>query len=122
MDGRLRAIASLDDQKTRVEQYKAFLSEAIGCGNEHACNSFLEHMVSDDVPLVISRQLLTQFSTDVTKLESSVHKIVAAYALEQIQPRVVSFEEQVTTIRESLANVYEGGEEWSKAAQVCVYR
>eukprot|EP00976_Prorocentrum_cordatum_P089812 1187857-Prorocentrum_minimum.AAC.5 len=118
MDGRLRAIASLDDQKTRVEQYKAFLSEAIGCGNEHACNSFLEHMVSDDVPLVISRQLLTQFSTDVTKLESSVHKIVAAYALEQIQPRVVSFEEQVTTIRESLANVYEGGEEWSKAAQI----
>eukprot|EP00959_Pyramimonas_sp_CCMP1952_P071825 1500184-Pyramimonas_sp.AAC.1 len=75
-------------------------------------------MVSDDVPLVISRQLLTQFSTDVTKLESSVHKIVAAYALEQIQPRVVSFEEQVTTIRESLANVYEGGEEWSKAAQI----
>eukprot|EP00242_Pyramimonas_sp_CCMP2087_P014326 CAMPEP_0198221966 /NCGR_PEP_ID=MMETSP1445-20131203/86061_1 /TAXON_ID=36898 /ORGANISM="Pyramimonas sp., Strain CCMP2087" /LENGTH=403 /DNA_ID=CAMNT_0043900301 /DNA_START=83 /DNA_END=1294 /DNA_ORIENTATION=+ len=118
MAAKLRTISSLDDQKARVEQYKTFLSEAIGCGNEHDCNAFVEHMVSDDVPLVISRQLLTQFAANITKLESSVHKIVAEHALEQIQPRVVSFEEQVTTIRESLANVYESGEDWSMAAQI----
>jgi COP9 signalosome complex subunit 4 len=118
MAAKLRTISSLDDQKARVEQYKTFLSEAIGCGNAHDCDAFVEHMVSDDVPLVISRQLLTQFAANITKLESSVHKIVAAHALEQIQPRVVSFEELVTTIRESLANVYESGEDWSMAAQV----
>ena len=38
-------------------------------------------------------------------------------ALEKIQPRVVSFEESVTTIRENLAALQESEEEWSKAAQ-----
>lgn len=37
--------------------------------------------------------------------------------LEKIQPRVVSYEEQVTTVREHLANLLEKEEEWSKAAQ-----
>lgn len=35
-----------------------------------------------------------------------------------MQPRVVSFEEQVALIRESLANVHEKEESWSTAAQV----
>lgn len=37
--------------------------------------------------------------------------------LDKIQPRVVSYEEQVTTVREHLANLLEKEEEWSKAAQ-----
>lgn len=38
-------------------------------------------------------------------------------ALEQVQPRVVSYEEQVTTLREGLADLHEREEDWSKAAQ-----
>jgi COP9 signalosome complex subunit 4 len=34
-----------------------------------------------------------------------------------VQPRAVSYEEQVSAIREQLAALYEGQEEWSKAAQ-----
>ncbi len=37
--------------------------------------------------------------------------------LDKIQPRVVSYEEQVTTVREHLASLLEQEEEWSKAAQ-----
>ena len=37
--------------------------------------------------------------------------------LEQIQPRVVSYEEQATAIREQLAAILESEEEWTKAAQ-----
>ena len=37
--------------------------------------------------------------------------------LDKIQPRVASYEEQVTTVREHLANLLEKEEEWSKAAQ-----
>ena len=37
--------------------------------------------------------------------------------LEKVQPRAVSYEEQVSAIREQLAALYEGQEEWSKAAQ-----
>ena len=38
-------------------------------------------------------------------------------ALERIQPRVVSYEEQATAIREQLAKLLEDEEEWTKAAQ-----
>ena len=37
--------------------------------------------------------------------------------LDRIQPRVVSYEEQVTTVREHLASLLEKEEDWSKAAQ-----
>ncbi len=39
-------------------------------------------------------------------------------ALERIQPRVVSFEEQVTVIREALAALHEREEEYTRAAQI----
>ena len=39
-------------------------------------------------------------------------------SLERLQPRVVSFEEPVTFIRESLAEQWVKEEEWSKAAGV----
>lgn len=42
-----------------------------------------------------SRQLLQIFAQDLNKLEPEAHKEIAQYALAQIQPRVVSFEEQV---------------------------
>jgi hypothetical protein len=51
--------------------------------------------MTDEVPLVASRQLLQIFATDLSKLEPEAHKEVAQYALLQIQHRVVSFEEQV---------------------------
>jgi hypothetical protein len=42
----------------------------------------------------------------------------ARSALEKLQPRVVSFDEAVTIIRENLAELHEAEEDWSKAAQV----
>ena len=39
-------------------------------------------------------------------------------ALERTQPRVVSFEEQVTTLRENLAALLESEERWAAAAAV----
>jgi COP9 signalosome complex subunit 4 len=54
-------------------------------------------VVSDEVPLVVSRQLLQTFAQELGKLEPDSQKEVAHYALTQIQPRVVSFEEQVHT-------------------------
>lgn len=52
-------------------------------------------VLSDDVPLVVSRQLLQTFSQELGKLEPELQKEIAHYTLQQIQPRVVSFEEQV---------------------------
>lgn len=59
--------------------------------NKNSCSSVL----SDDVPLVVSRQLLQTFAQDLGRLEPESQKEIAHYTLAQIQPRVVSFEEQV---------------------------
>uniref|UniRef100_A0A0D3FF05 COP9 signalosome complex subunit 4 n=1 Tax=Oryza barthii TaxID=65489 RepID=A0A0D3FF05_9ORYZ len=75
-------------------------------------------VVSDEVPLVVSRQLLQTFAQELGRLEPEAQKEVAHYALTQIQPRVVSFEEQVVVIREKLAELYESEQQWSKAAQM----
>ena len=52
-------------------------------------------MLSDDVPLVVSRQLLQTFAQELGRLEPGAQTEIAHYTLAQIQPRVVSFEEQV---------------------------
>ena len=38
-------------------------------------------------------------------------------ALERVQPRVVSYEEQVTTMREGLADCYQAEDNWAEAAK-----
>lgn len=52
-------------------------------------------VLSDDVPLVVSRQLLQSFAQELGRLEPETQKEIALFTLTQIQPRVVSFEEQV---------------------------
>mmetsp|Transcript_26812 Transcript_26812/g.86073 ORF Transcript_26812/g.86073 Transcript_26812/m.86073 type:complete len:173 (-) Transcript_26812:55-573(-) len=112
---RLAAIAATSDQKTKVEQYKECLHSA---KTVEDCVTFVDHMLSDAVPLVISRQTLLSFAQYIKDLPTDVHKSVATSSLQKIQPRVVSFEEQVSVIREQLAELHEAEEDWSKAAQV----
>lgn len=114
----LKAAAAISDQRQKIEQYKLLLSSIISTNNVVHAKGFVDHMVSDEVPLVASRQLLQAFAQDLIKMDSEAHKDVAQYALMQIQPRVVSFEEQVSVIREGLAELYVNEEEWSKAAQM----
>ncbi|EFJ33725.1 hypothetical protein SELMODRAFT_165253 [Selaginella moellendorffii] len=114
----LQVAAGIGDQKQKVDQYKAILSTIIATNHVEHAMAFVNHMVSDEVPLVISRQVLQTFAQDLGKLEAEAHKQIAQYALAQIQPRVVSFEEQVCLIRERLAELYEIEEEWTKSAQM----
>lgn len=53
-------------------------------------------MVNENVSLVISRQLLTDFCTHLPNLPDGTAKSVYHFTLEKIQPRVISFEEQVS--------------------------
>ena len=52
-------------------------------------------MVNENVSLVISRQLLTDFCNHLLQLDDPVAKQVAHFTLEKVQARVISFEEQV---------------------------
>lgn len=70
--------------------------------------------------MVISRQILTEISTHLMKLPDDVSKAVSHYMLEKVQPRVISFEEQVASIRQHLADIYERNQMWREAAVVLV--
>jgi len=45
------------------------------------------------------------------------YSAILCSTLERLQPRVVSYEEQVTAIREQLADVLIDEEEWNEAAK-----
>jgi len=113
---KLNGIASVGDQKTKIAQYRDLLNEIFAAQQAEDFNAFVDHMVSEDTPLVISRQILQNFAQILKDLPTELHKTVATYALAKLQPRVVAFEEQVSIIREHLASVYQDEEEWAEAA------
>ncbi len=79
-----------------------------------------ETVVNENVSLVISRQLLTEVSEKLSSLPPPISKAVSHFTLEKVNPRVVSFEEQVAAIRQHLALIYENEHLWKEAAQVLV--
>ncbi|GAX73595.1 hypothetical protein CEUSTIGMA_g1046.t1 [Chlamydomonas eustigma] len=114
----LASIASLSDQKSKIEQYRTLLQSILVISEPEVLNAFIDHMLTDEVPLVVSRQLMMHFAQDLSRLSAEVFKPVATHALDRLQPRVVSFEEPVTLIREGLADQLEKEEQWSKAAGI----
>ncbi len=68
--------------------------------------------------LVISRQIFDLLISQITKLPDESSKIISHFTLDKVQPRVISFEEQVASIRQHLAQIYERNEQWKEAANV----
>ncbi|XP_054789593.1 COP9 signalosome complex subunit 4-like [Prosopis cineraria] len=118
MKNAFASASAITDQRQKIEQYKQILSAVIASNDIIQARRFIDHMLSDVVPLVVSRQLLQTFAQELGRLQPEAQKEIAHYALAEIQPRVVSFEEQVLIIREKLAELYESEQEWSKAAQM----
>lgn len=82
---------------------------------------FSKRLVLDEkTPVVVSRTLLQSYAKPLKSLPPELHKQVAQFALEKIQPRVVAFEEQISAIRIDLAKLYEEEEEWREAAKVLI--
>ncbi|KHG03023.1 COP9 signalosome complex subunit 4 -like protein [Gossypium arboreum] len=106
------------DQRQKIEQYKHILSTVFSSNDIVQAKKFIDHMLSADVPLMVSRQLLQTFAHELERLKPDAQKEISHYTLDQIQPRVVSFEEQVLFIREKLAELYESEQQCSKAAQI----
>ncbi|CAI5462011.1 unnamed protein product [Closterium sp. Yama58-4] len=96
MGAALRAVVAVAEPKAKVEAYRALLADVIARNDVEHAKLFVDHMLSDDVPLVVARQVLQQLAGELGGLRAEQHKAVALYALAHIQPRVVSFEEQVS--------------------------
>lgn len=83
-----------------------------------AIQAYVDSVVNENVSLVISRQLLSEVANLVTQLGSNLSRSLCHYILERVQPRVVSFEEQIVSIRQHLATLYEDLGQWREAANV----
>ncbi|XP_064645691.1 COP9 signalosome complex subunit 4-like [Lineus longissimus] len=109
--------------KDLTEKYRTVLDATLktqGADLSEGLKVFVEAMVNENVSLVVSRQILTDFCSHLNKLPDNEAKDVSHYTLDKIQPRVISFEEQVASIRQHLANIYERESCWKEAANVLV--
>ncbi|XP_076662829.1 COP9 signalosome subunit 4 [Andrena cerasifolii] len=109
--------------KDQAEKYRAILDSILLSSGEElvdALKIFIEAIVNEYVSLVISRQVLTDVSNRLLFLPDEISKAVSHYTLDKIQPRVISFEEQVASIRQHLADIYERNQNWREAANVLV--
>ena len=120
MEARLAAIAAEGgDQKEKTQKYQTVLTESLSNGGDvEGLKQMVVHMLSDVVPLVTSRQILSTLCSEAKSLPAAQHKDVAEFALEKITPRVVSFEEQVSVLREGLAKLLKDDGKASEAASM----
>jgi len=81
--------------------------------------TFLDSILGESLGIVSSRPLLGSFVQALKSIPNTQVKIaVGQHALEALQPRVVSFEEQDVMIRELLADAYEEEEDYTGSAKV----
>ncbi|XP_043666571.1 COP9 signalosome complex subunit 4 isoform X1 [Vespula pensylvanica] len=123
--------------KDQAEKYRSILDAILASANSNqtqangelvdALKVFIEaitsvyiSVVNENVSLVISRQVLTDVSSRLLSLPDEISKAVSHYTLDKVQPRVISFEEQVASIRQHLADIYERNQNWREAANVLV--
>uniref|UniRef100_A0A1B6CDI1 COP9 signalosome complex subunit 4 n=1 Tax=Clastoptera arizonana TaxID=38151 RepID=A0A1B6CDI1_9HEMI len=117
------ASSSGGTHKDLAEKYRAILDSVLATPETEIVEGlkvFIETIVNENVSLVISRQILTDISNQLIVLPDSISKAVSHYTLEKVQPRVISFEEQVASIRQHLASIYEREQNWKEAANVLV--
>ncbi|RUS29362.1 hypothetical protein BC938DRAFT_480749 [Jimgerdemannia flammicorona] len=124
MDVRARLTEiQLTDQKNRPAEYHTLLDKILAVEDQPSVvkelQIFLDAVIHEQVGLVVSRQVLSDFCSLVDRVvDIEARKEVLKYAIERIQPRVVSFEEQMSIIREKLSEAYEKEDDYIEAAKV----
>uniref|UniRef100_A0A1B0CTJ0 COP9 signalosome complex subunit 4 n=2 Tax=Lutzomyia longipalpis TaxID=7200 RepID=A0A1B0CTJ0_LUTLO len=109
--------------KEQADKYRSILEAILTKSGPDVADTlklFIESIVNEHVSLVISRQILTDVAVHLTKLPDDTSKVISHFTLDKVQPRVISFEEQVASIRQHLAKIYERQQNWRESANVLV--
>lgn len=81
--------------------------------------AYVQSILSDSISIVVSRPLLANFVQRFGQIEDPDVKVeVGKRALELLAPKVVSYEEQDTTIKSILADTYESQEDFTSSARI----
>mmetsp|Transcript_24911 Transcript_24911/g.63229 ORF Transcript_24911/g.63229 Transcript_24911/m.63229 type:complete len:406 (-) Transcript_24911:124-1341(-) len=111
-------LSGITDQKLKLERYMAVLQDYVSQAAIPQLQAFVQHVVSEDVQLAVSRPVVLELAKSMSSLALEQRKEIGLFTLDKIGLRVVSFEEQVSVIREELATIYEKEEKWSEAAKM----
>ncbi|XP_031553705.1 COP9 signalosome complex subunit 4-like [Actinia tenebrosa] len=117
----LSGVCSSGNHKDAMGKYRDILTKIIKFPEPRLTDGmkvFIEAVASEGVSLVVSRQIFTELCNNLPNIDNTSAKNISHFALDKLQPRVISFEEQVASIRQHLAKLYEEAQEWNAAAKV----
>ncbi|KIK68131.1 hypothetical protein GYMLUDRAFT_36968 [Collybiopsis luxurians FD-317 M1] len=125
MQGRLEQAAALG-QKDKGPAFISLIHEILSRTDlstvPHDIQALVGFVVNQDsVGLVVGRQVLSELVRMIGEGSISdieIRKRVVQETIDTAQPKIVSYEEQVSNLRFQLADIYEDEEEWSDAARV----
>ena len=107
MENRLAQLAPLN-QKDKAAGYQALLTECLARENQTGLDGdihlLVENVNQDSVGLVIGRLILTELVKALSEgkiKDTELRKTIVKDVLELIQPRTVTYEEQVRTQSQS---------------------
>jgi Ni,Fe-hydrogenase III component G len=75
----LKSIAALNDQNVKSQKYSDALKKYVKNQSASDLKSFVEHMLDEKTPVVISRTLLTNFVESLKELPEELHKSVGIF-------------------------------------------
>ncbi|KNZ81463.1 COP9 signalosome complex subunit 4 [Termitomyces sp. J132] len=121
MDAQLVQISTLN-QKDKGPAFIALIPEILSRLDPSSLVADLHKLVDtvvnqDSVGLVVGRQVLSELVKilgEGSVKDAELRKRVVEDTLTTVQPRIVSYEEQVNTLRFQLADLLEEEEEWSE--------
>ncbi|KAI0832425.1 hypothetical protein BC628DRAFT_314609 [Trametes gibbosa] len=125
MESRLSQFGVLN-QKDKATAYQSLLSETLASQDQSnlptEIHTLVDNVVNQEsVGLVISRGILSELVRALSEgkvPDTQRRKRIVEDTLEIVQPRLVSYEEQVNSLRFQLADILEEEESWSDAARV----
>ncbi|KAF8468957.1 hypothetical protein BDZ91DRAFT_721468 [Kalaharituber pfeilii] len=109
-------------QADKVTQFSAILSRIITASTPEKLvpnlQAFVDSVLADSVGIVASRPILGEFVTTIEQIpDIQTRKKLCVYTIDKLRPRIVSFEEQDSKLREILASVYEAEDDNAEAAK-----
>ncbi|KAL3438742.1 signalosome subunit 4 [Aspergillus tetrazonus] len=117
----LAEIESSASPQNKLQLYNDLLSETVSASPEPQLADdliyYLDSVLSEDLSIVAARPILDSFIYTLRKLSSETQIKVAQHAVNLLQSRSASVEEQDAQIREILADAYEAEEEYTAAAR-----
>lgn len=120
--GRLSSLATTSNAQQRAEGYTNALQAIVStfAGSDLSANliAYVQSILSDSIGVIHSRPLLSAFVDQYKNLQDNEVKIETGTAVTHLlSPKIVSYEQQDTDLKFSLASAYEAEDDFTNSAK-----